>query len=126
MPSTTMLPVIVFGVKRDGRSKREVKIASSSAESSEEAYYRSRTVMEEPVWGSSAIVQQCCTWHVWESQASQQSMIGYRPRTEERPPSLECFLSGSHGDRAATCEVAESGKIGMPRICGRTGAFPLP
>lgn len=55
MPSTTMLPVIVFGVKRDGRSTREVKIASSSAESSEEAYYRSRTVMEEPVWGSSAL-----------------------------------------------------------------------
>ncbi len=119
---------VTFGVKRDGRSTREVKIASSSAESSEEAYFVRiiGAVMEVPVWGSSATVQQSWTWHVWESQASPQVMIGYRPRTEERPQS-GIFLSGAHGDRAATCEVAESGKTGMPRTVAvwQNWGFPV-
>jgi hypothetical protein len=75
--------------------------------------------MEEPVWGSSATMlemarlgeQGVTTGCHWMQASYQRSGLQFR-----------IFLSEPYGDRAATCEVAESGKIGKPR----TGAFPLP
>jgi hypothetical protein len=114
-------------MKRDGRSTQEVKVASSSAESSDEAYfcanYRSRN-------GRPRVGLECNNaghgpWarlgepevnhrYDWMQTSYQGSVpsLGFSYQNNQDP----------HGDRAATCEVAESGTIGMPR----TGAFPLP
>jgi hypothetical protein len=108
-------------MKRDGGSTREVKIASSSAEPSDEAYFCANCRSRD---GRASVGLECDNaGHGTSGRARRHNRLsldaGLVP--EERP-AVEDFLSEPYGDRAATWEVAESGKIGKPR----TGAFPLP